>query len=272
MIGVFDSGVGGLTVLKEITKRLPGEDFIYLGDTARVPYGPKPLDDVKRFVIQISEYLLEQQVKMIVIACNTGTAAGLEDVKKLTKIPVIGVIEPGAKSAVQSTKNKRIGVIGTVGTINSKAYEKSILSFDSEVEVFGQACPPFVDFIERGEVKGNNLIAVIEKYLRPLLEKNVDTIILGCTHYPLIEKQIARIVTSNVKIISSAEETAKEAENRIKNKDNYFNDKNSKNMRYIQGKDIDKIRFLSTADIESFKKLGSRFLGREIKSVEYLQL
>lgn len=272
MIGVFDSGVGGLTVLKELTKRLPGENFIYIGDTARVPYGPKPLDDVRKFVIQISKYLLEQHVKMIVIACNTGTAAGLEDVKHIADIPVVGVIEPGAKAAAQSTKNKRIGVIGTVGTVKSRAYEKSILTFDDEIEVFSKACSPFVDFVERGEVKGNHLMSVIEEYIRPLIEKDVDTIILGCTHYPLIEKQIAKVAGNRVKIISSAEETAKEAEDEIKNKADLFNDKNLKNMSYMQEEDIDKIRFISTADTQSFKELGSRFLGREIKSVEYLHL
>jgi glutamate racemase len=257
-IGVFDSGIGGLTVLKEIYRYLPAENVIYLGDTARVPYGPRPLEEVKKFVLEISGFLHAQGVKLIVIACNTGTAAGLQSVAKLLPVPVIGVIDPGAKAAVNTTKTGRIGVIGTAGTINSKSYDAAIKKIDKNIEIVSAACPIFVEYVEKGETDSPELVDLAKFHLAQLIDSKVDTLILGCTHYPLIKDLISEAMGKEVSIISSAEETAKEIA-RL-------------GLSATGAAANGKSRFLATADPEDFKLKGSRFLGRAIETVEHLSI
>ncbi|MDR2672371.1 MAG: glutamate racemase [Coriobacteriales bacterium] len=224
-IGVFDSGVGGLTVARAIATRLPQESILYFGDTLRCPYGPRSLDEVRRFAVEISRWLVARQVKLIVIACNSATAAGLETVQRLVSVPVIGVIEPGARAAVQATTARRVGVIGTVATIESGAYTRAIRALDAGITVFSAATPRFVEIVEQGlrldkspledimaraaDIYIRPAFAQIARdYLKPLKRCHIDTLVLGCTHYPLLTPLIKSIMGPNVTIISSAEETA----------------------------------------------------------------
>lgn len=260
-IGIFDSGVGGLTVARAVLEELPNEHLIYLGDTARVPYGPRDLQEVKGFVFEIVKFLQSQGVKIIVIACNTGTAAGLVDAQRHFNIPIIGVIEPGARGAVQVTVNRRVGVIGTKGTIESNAYHKAIHALDAGIEVFGQACPLFVDFAERGETTGREITSVAQEYLKPLKEVQVDTVILACTHYPLLTKVIAQVMGDGVKLINSATETAIEVR------------ENLTRRGFLRGENTPPTyRFIATGDEEVFLALSQRFLGRKIEEVEKISL
>lgn len=210
-IALLDSGIGGLTVVREIHKQLPQERIVYFGDTARMPYGPRPQAEVRSFASQIIRFLLTQDVKLVIVACNTATAAGLPAYQQTYDLPIIGVIEPGARAALRQTRKKRIGVIGTPGTIASKAYEKSLQALDPTVEVFSQACPLFVLLVENDLVNTPEAACVAEKYLHPLRQAGVDTLILGCTHYPLMEEVIAQVMGPDVTLISSAAETAQEA-------------------------------------------------------------
>ncbi len=259
-IGIFDSGLGGLTVVSEIIKQLPYEDLIYFADGARFPYGPRELEEVKGFVFEIIDFLKTKDVKFIVIACNTATAAGLPDAQDYYDIPIIGVIDPGAKGAVEATKNRKIGVIATQATIKSNSYVKAIQNYDSSVQVFTCACPPFVDFVERGETRGENVTRVVYSYLKPLIDAQVDTLILGCTHYPLLEKVVGEVMGSDVFLISSAKETAREIEAVLSH------------TECLRGARHPKYRFLTSGDEDKFRKFGSRFLGREIESVEKVDL
>lgn len=226
-IGVFDSGIGGLTVVRELTKRLPQESIIYFGDTLRCPYGPRALEEVEQFALQISEWLVAQEVKLIVIACNSATAAGLESVQRLVPVPVVGVIEPGARAAVQATTSRRVGVIGTVATIESGAYTRAIRSLDAGITVFSAATPRFVEIVEQGmrldrspledfmaqtaDIYIRPAFAEIARdYLNPLKRCTIDSLVLGCTHYPLLTPLIRSIMGPEMNIISSAEETALE--------------------------------------------------------------
>ncbi len=260
-IGIFDSGVGGLTVVREVINFLPNENIIYFGDTLRCPYGSKDLNDVRKFVFEIIDFLLNEDVKSIVIACNTGTAAGLYEAQSKFKLPIIGVIEPGARGAVLSTRNKKVGVIGTVGTINSGAYQRVIKTLDAGIKVYSNACPEFVEFVERGETTGMKIKKIGEIYLQSLKEAGVDTLILGCTHYPLLSGLIQEIMGSSVKLISSAAETAKELKELIERKE-IMREENSPPF----------YRFLSTGDIKLFLELGKKFLGKEITTVEKVSL
>ena len=212
-IGVFDSGVGGLTVVKELFKQLPNESIVYFGDTARVPYGNKSKEVVEKFSLQILNFLLKQRVKLIVVACNTASAYALETICKNTKLPVIDVIEPGAKKAVEITCNDKIGIIGTEGTVKSQAYEKAINRFADirDVRIFSQACPLFVPLVEDGWADDSHkkiVKDIAKKYLAGLKRSGIDSLILGCTHYPWLENVIAEIMGRRVKLISSAYETA----------------------------------------------------------------
>ncbi|MBM3701294.1 MAG: glutamate racemase, partial [Actinobacteria bacterium] len=189
-IGIFDSGVGGLTVFREIIKKAPAENLFYFGDTARFPYGTKNLADVKRFVFKIAEFLYSRDIKLLVAACNTASAAALDDLRNSFNIPVIGVIEPGAKAAVAGTKNKRIGVIATEGTVKSAAYDKAIHKIDKEVSVFSSPATLLIDYIEKGVLDGRQLDVAINECISPLVGQDIDVLILGCTHFPLIEQQI----------------------------------------------------------------------------------
>src|SRR3954453_21272570 len=193
-IGVIDSGVGGLTVAKEIMRQLPNEKIIYVGDTARCPYGPRPAEEVKNFTWQMTNFLLEKDIKMLVIACNTATAVVLEEIREKLSIPVLGVIQPGARAAIKITKNHRIGVIGTMGTVKSAAYEKALRQINKRTIVTSLACPKFVPLVESGKYEGSVAKKIVVETLHPLKSKGLDTLILGCTHYPLLEHLIQNVM------------------------------------------------------------------------------
>ncbi|MBR2754376.1 MAG: glutamate racemase [Lachnospiraceae bacterium] len=208
-IGVFDSGVGGLTVAREIFRNLPNEKIIYFGDTARVPYGNKSKETIIRYSRQISKFLLSQNVKAIVIACNTASALALNELKEEVDVPVIGVVEPGARAAAAATKNGRIGVIGTEGTINSGLYTEFIKKIRPDCEIFGQPCPLFVSLVEEGMIDDEVTITMIHRYLDKMIEENnIDALILGCTHYPLLRTIIAREIGDGITLVNPAYETA----------------------------------------------------------------
>lgn len=209
-IGIIDSGIGGLTVVKEVMRQLPRERVIYFGDTARCPYGPRPAEEVRRFTFEMIEYLLQFQMKALVIACNTATAIAMAEVTEQSAIPVIGVIEPGARTAIKETRTHRIGVIGTVGTINSGAYEKALKRLNPYAEVFSLACPNLVPLVESGDFYSDRARSIVKESLAPMKDKQIDTLILGCTHYPLISQLIQEEMGDGVNLISSAEETARE--------------------------------------------------------------
>lgn len=211
-IGVFDSGVGGLTVAREIMRNLPNERIVYFGDTARVPYGSKSRDTILRYSRQIIRFLRTEKVKAIVIACNTASALALDEVEKELDIPIIGVIKSGAHVAAASTANKKIGVIGTESTINSRMYDRLIRAEDPEITVYGKACPLFVPLVEEGWLKDPVTETVARRYLKELLEEGVDSLILGCTHYPLLRSLIGEIVGPGVRLVNPAYETARELE------------------------------------------------------------
>ena len=217
MIGIFDSGVGGLTVAKEVLKHLPERRIIYFGDTARLPYGTKGSAFVQKYSIKITEWLLKRGAEAIVVACHTSSAWASETLKKKFKdVPIFEMITPAVADALKKTKNKRIGVIGTPGTIKSGAYEKRLLSADPSLKVYAKACPLFVPLVEEGWVSGGVVKEIIKKYLCPLKDKKIDTLILACTHYPLLEKEIKKAVGSKVKIINPAESLAKELKASLK--------------------------------------------------------
>ena len=207
-IGVFDSGVGGLTVVREIMRNLPEEKIVYFGDTARVPYGSKSAETVTRYSRQIVRFLQTQNVKAIVIACNTASAFALETIEKEIDLPILGVVKPGAEMALKTTKNKRIGVIATEGTIHSGLYQRLISQEDSEVSVYGQPCPLFVPLVEEGWTKDPVTEVVARRYLKELLEKDIDTLIMGCTHYPLLRSLLRHVVGEKVTLVNPAYETA----------------------------------------------------------------
>jgi len=255
-IGVFDSGVGGLTVLREIIKAVPDESTIYFGDTERVPYGPRDLNEVKKFVFKITRFLYDKDVKLIVIACNTSTAAALDDLKQQYNIPIIGVIEPGARTAVYNTRNKRVGVIATKGTVESNAYQKEISKIDPDIKTFSVPAPLLVEFVEKGIFEGRRLDKVIYGYLKPLFNAGIDVLILGCTHFPLIEKNILSCSGNGFKVISSAVETAKDVKKMLVEK-GLCADKNNKPERI----------FYETGVRSNFFEVGKIFLGEDIKEV-----
>jgi glutamate racemase len=260
-IGVFDSGVGGLTVVKEMIDILPGENIIYFGDTARFPYGTKTVAELQSYVVEIVHFLNAEDVKIIVIACNSASAAALKKAQELFSVPIIGVIEPSAQGAVEATRNRRVGVIGTEATISSRAYEKAIHCFDAGIRIFPRICPLFADFVESGEIDSANVRKTAGDYLDPLISADIDTLVLGCTHYPLLTGLIDRAMGGNVRLISSAVETARETMNILDRRDQLRTEIGSP-----------KYRFVSTGDGEKFLNLGSRFLGREIEMVDKVTL
>jgi glutamate racemase len=261
-IGVFDSGIGGLTVVREIIRYLPDERTIYFGDTARVPYGPKSPDTVRRYSAEISSFLLDQGVKAIVIACNTATAHALPMLREMLPLPVIGVIEPGARAAVAATAGT-VGVIGTKGTIASGAYERAIHAISAETRVVARACPLFVPFVEEGLTDGAAAQLVAEEYLRPFVEERVEALVLGCTHYPLLKPLIARIVGPRVRLIDSGRETALETQAAL----------DAAGLRAPPSRGHDPVRrFIASDAPEQFLSLGQRFLGTAIERVETLTL
>jgi glutamate racemase len=260
-IGVFDSGLGGLTVVKEIVKRLPNEEVIYYGDTARFPYGPRSDDELTRFVFEIIDYLLARNVKCVVIACNSASAAALETAQLFYDVPIIGVIEPGARAVVQSTKQRRIAVIGTQATISSGSYVDAIRTFDAGVKIHAVACPDLADFVERDETTGPSVELAVRRYLDPLITLGIDSLILGCTHYPLLIDTISKVVGDKISLISSAEETANELKESLARKDS---------LR--EPSTMPAMSFISSGDKDVFRSLGARFLGRDIDIVEQVVL
>lgn len=255
-IGVFDSGVGGLTVVRSIIDILPQEDIIYLGDDARGPYGPRKLHQVRQFAREIIDFLLGFGVKLIVIACNTATAAAIDIVQSEYDIPVIGVIRPGVRAALKRSQTKRVGVIGTTGTIESGAYEKVMAEMDSQVTLIARACPEFVDFVERKETRGSRIERIARHYLEPMVDEGIDTLILGCTHYPLLEDLITDVVGPGISLISSAEETAIEVGEIL----------DSLGWKR-KPEERSNLMFLTTGDAGKCCELGRMFLGPEVNDV-----
>ncbi|MFH1613141.1 MAG: glutamate racemase [bacterium] len=217
-IGIFDSGLGGLTVVKEVIKQLPAEDIYYLGDTAHVPYGTKSEESVKKFTLANLKFLTQYPLKLIIIACNTASAIALNEIKQNFNIPIIGVINPSVEKAIISTKNKKIGVIGTSQTIRSKIYQKEILSFSKEIKVFEKSCPLFVPLVEEGWLEQKITFLIIRKYLASLKRKNIDTLILGCTHYPLLKNIIQKVMGEKVTLVDSAIFVAQKAKKNLAEK------------------------------------------------------
>jgi glutamate racemase len=252
-IGVFDSGIGGLTVVRALLEKLPNENIVYFGDTARVPYGSKSPQVVREYTQDDTDFLLSKDVKMIVVACNTVSAVALDVVQKRANLPVTGVIIPGAEAALNATHTKRIGVIGTIGTINSSAYKNELKRLNSHAHVFSKACPLFVPLVEEGwlETKATELIA--NEYLFPLVTEKIDTLILGCTHYPLLKKTISKATKGMVTLIDSGEAAAATVEKML---DEYHLRNPSKEKPNIQF-------FVSDAP-EKFTSVGELFLGRKL--------
>ncbi|MBV0894553.1 glutamate racemase [Microbacterium sp. NC79] len=217
-IGIFDSGVGGLTVARAVGDQLPGESLIYIGDTARTPYGPKPIADVRRYSLEILDSLVDQGVKMLVIACNTASAAVLADARERYDVPVIEVIGPAVRTAMSTTRNGRIGVIGTAGTISSGVYQ-DMLGVNANLTIHAQACPRFVEFVEAGITHSPELLAVAEEYLAPLRHADIDTLVLGCTHYPFLKGAISYVMGPNVSLVSSDVETANDVYRQLVSRD-----------------------------------------------------
>jgi glutamate racemase len=265
-IGMFDSGVGGLTVARAVIDLLPNEDLVYFGDTARSPYGPRPLEEIRRFAREIAAYLLERDVKMLVVACNSVEVAAIEDLTERSGIPVIGVIDPGVRAALRATRNGRVGVIGTEATIRSEAYDRSVGRQDGGIELFSAACPAFVPHVERGDTTSDELIELAREYLRPLREAGVDSLILGCTHYPLLAGLIQEVMGPDAVLISSAEETAKDVYAALR-----ASDLGHSGLRAVPPAFADhagsRREFLCSGDPEAFAALGRRFLGPEIDEV-----
>lgn len=256
-IGVFDSGIGGLTVAHEIMRQLPAERIVYFGDTARVPYGPKSPDTVRRYSREIAGFLAGQDVKAIVIACNTATAHALPALRAEMGVPVLGVVEPGARAAVRASGGGHIGIVGTSGTIRSGAYEHAIRAIDPSIRVTARACPLFVPLVEEGWVEHPVTQAVAREYLQPLLDAGIDTLVLGCTHYPLIKSLLCRLVGADVRLIDSAAETAAELGSVLR----------AEGLEAPEGQ-APSHRFVASDDPLQFLQLGQRFLGDAIEGVE----
>jgi glutamate racemase len=264
-IGVFDSGLGGLTVLRALIDLLPDERVVYFGDTGRFPYGPKPTDEVLAHSLEIAEVLLERGVKLLVVACNSAAAAALETLEAKLDIPVVGVIEPGLRAAARATRTGRVGVIGTVGTIASGAYQRvacELATEDVDVDLTCAACPGFVEFVEAGDVDSDQVHVLAERLLAPVRNATVDTLVLGCTHYPLLARTIGDVMGRDVVLVSSADETAFAVRDLLTARE-----------MLAPGPPVDSDRgprhvFLTSGPIDTFRTLGVRFLGPEVASVE----
>ena len=256
-IGIFDSGVGGLTVFSEVEKALPGEEIIYFGDTARVPYGTKSKETITKFSVENVEFLMEHNVKLVLVACNTASSLSLDFLKRCFRVPIVGVIAPGARNAVDSTRNNRIGVVGTNATIISGAYEKAVKKINNRISVYSQHCPLFVPLVEEGWTNEDVTYKVASIYLKGLKAKGVDTLILGCTHYPLLKGIIKKFMGSKVSLVDSATEVAKEAKS-ILDASGLLNEKPGKK----------KHKFFVSDEPSPFIRLSERFLKREMKCVK----
>ncbi len=260
-IGIFDSGVGGLTVLKEIARVLPQEDTIYLGDTARVPYGTKSPETVTRYARQITSFLVNRDIKLLVVACNTASAVSLDDLKQNFALPIVGVIEPGARAAAAATKTGKVGVIGTEGTIRSSAYAKAIKRLNPAVEVLTRACPLFVPLAEEGWVDNEVARLTASHYLQGLREEGVDTLVLGCTHYPLLKGIVAEVMGPGVRLVDSAEETARTVAEILRGNGLLRPSSEKGNHHYF------------VTDVPAgFIRVGNRFLGGKLGDVYQVSL
>lgn len=259
-IGVFDSGIGGLTVLKEISEQLPYEDIIYFGDTARVPYGTRSKETVIKYSFQCINFLISKDIKLVVIACNTATASALEEVSKYFDIPIIGVVMPGVVSATETTQNDKIGIIGTTSTVNSGAYQEAIRAINEKSEVIGVACPLFVPIVEEGWQDTEVARLTSEKYLLELKEHEIDTLVLGCTHYPILKYTISKVM-SDVNLINPAFETAKQVKLLLENKN-----------LLTTSKDKPKKSFYVSDDPEKFRRIGGNILNKNIMHVEKIDI
>lgn len=255
-IGIFDSGVGGLTVMREVMEQLPFENIVYLGDTARIPYGSKSEQTIRKYAYQCSMFLKNKNVKTIVIACNTASSIALEHLQNTFDIPIIGVIEPGAKSASAITESGRIGVIGTTATINSNAYQNKIMEFRHDAEVIGIPCPLFVPIVEEGWEYSQVAELTAEKYLTELIEHEVDALVLGCTHYPILRYTIKKVVGPNVKLVNPAFETAKDLKKLLEDK-NLFK----------ENFDKPKYEYYASDAPERLRRIGGNFLKKEIDNL-----
>jgi len=258
-IGIFDSGLGGLTVVKEVIRRLPYEKIIYFGERARVPYGPKSKGTIIRFSIQNILFLLRHKVKLIIIACNTSSSVALHTVRRNFKIPIIGVIEPGVTEAIRRTKNKKVGIIGTKATIKSRVYEKQIRRSAPDIKTFGIACPLFVPLVEEGWFKSTVTSQIVKTYIAPFKARKVDTVVLGCTHYPLLKPVIQEVMGSGVALVDSAKQVAREAKS-ILEKENLTAGK-----RKVHSNNV---RFYVSDEPEDFVRAGQRFLKVSLHNVK----
>jgi glutamate racemase len=256
-VGVFDSGVGGLTVLHECLVTMPHEDFLYLGDHARLPYGPRPLDEVRRFSHEIGAFLEAQDVKLVVVACNSATSAALPKLQEELRVPVVGVITPEAHAAVQATRNRRIGLLATQATVDAGRYGKLIGDLDAGVELFPVACPRLVPLIESDDPFAAETTEAVREYAGPLKDARVDTVILGCTHYPLIRPIFQRVFGRDVTLVFSAEETAREVAETLERKG--IGNRADREGEY---------RFLTTGEPALFRELGERFLQLPLGEIE----
>ena len=248
-IGIFDSGVGGLTVVRAITKALPGERIVYFGDTARVPYGIKGADTIRRYALEDLQFLMRFDPKLIVVACNTATAAALDYLKSTADIPIVGVIEPGAAAAAAASKTGRIGVIATEATVASKAYERAIVAKRADARIISKACPLFVPMVEEGRIEGQIVELVVEDYIGGLVPLGVDTLVLGCTHYPVLKSVISKVTGASFQIVDSAEETANAVKRIIEEKG------------LVNGAQRGGIEFFASDNPERFRRLAALFLG-----------
>ncbi len=278
-IGVFDSGFGGLTVAREIIKLLPEEDLVYYGDTAHCPYGPRSLSEVRSFVLNICSWLVQQNVKLIVIACNTATAAGLEIAQKTFDIPIIGVVEPGARAAARATHNRRVGVIATQGTVDSGVYTRAIRNIDAGITVFSTATPRFVEIAElgiqmaKGPIESYTSLAskvyirpefqeIAQDYLDPLRRCDIDTLVMGCTHFPLLKALIGAVVGSGVKLISSATEVSLDCKDVLRRREILAQPGHSATRRFAT----------SSENLDEFASFGERVLRMPLGTVEHVVL
>jgi len=256
-IGIFDSGLGGLTVLKEVMDMLPNESIVYFGDSGRAPYGTKSEEVIVKYTFQDINFLQSNDVKIVVMGCNTASACSLEEVLKKIDIPIVDVVGPGAAAAAKQTRNGKIGVIGTAATISSGVYEKAIKKINPEIEVFGKECSMFVPLVEEGWWDDSIAYSICERYLKQLKDDGVDTLILGCTHYPLLKNTIGQVMGSDVLLVNSAIEVAKAVKNTLDELKLNYN-----------GEHKPEYKFFTSDSVEKFKTLGSTFLGREIENVK----
>ena len=260
-IGIFDSGLGGLTVLKALEKKLPNESFIYFGDTAHLPYGTKSTNSIINYSYQISKFLLKNDVKLIIIACNTASSIATDELRKKFKIPIFGVIKPCVQEVIKKFKSSKIGVIGTQPTIYSNSYMNQFLKLYPQIQIIQQSCPLFVPLIEENWIEQQTTFEIAKIYLRPLIEESIDVLILGCTHYPIMEHVIQLIMGKTVKLIASGEPVAKKV-SQFLNENKIKCDNNHSKSEF----------FYVTDSVNRFNELGSRFLGRALKNIKHVKI